>query len=59
MKFVVTATNTAPVIVSTRLDAVRKALELKREGRDEIITGEQGREYGLLELDLFYFHTQS
>ena len=43
MPFVVVASNIAPVVVATRLEAVRRALELKREGRNVLIRDENGR----------------
>jgi hypothetical protein len=44
MRFLITASNAAPVVVST-----------KRQSRDVLITDEKGRQYGIHELDLFYF----
>jgi hypothetical protein len=55
MPFTVVASNIAPVVVATRLEAVRRALELKREGRNVLIRDENGREYGPGDFDLFYF----
>jgi hypothetical protein len=55
MRFLITASNAAPVVVFTKLDAIRRALELNRQSRDVLITDEKGRQYGIRELDLFYF----